>query len=99
MKKSDTSFDLQLLDELKGLSGTPADEFDSAVARIMKKKSSRKLWSGNFAPSFEKDLDGNSRRYNYKCCPESVSAKNLFCLLIEHKDGKILVTDGFLNKI
>ncbi len=99
MKKSDTAFDLQLLAELKALSGTPVDTFDTEVARIMKKKSSRKLWNGNFAPSYEKDLDGNMRKYNFKCCPESVSAKNLFCLLIERKDGKVFVTDGFLNRI
>lgn len=45
--KNSKEFDLSLLEELKQLKGIPINKFDSLVRKIMRKKSSCKLWIDN----------------------------------------------------
>lgn len=42
--KNSKEFDLSLLEELKQLKDIPVNKFDSLVRKIMRKKSSYKLW-------------------------------------------------------
>lgn len=92
--KNSREFDLELLEEIKMLSNIPANKFDSIMRKIMRKKSSCKLWFTN-TPS--KEWDGKSyRECNYKCCPASHKAKNYFCLMLKRTENGITVLDGFL---
>lgn len=93
--KNSREFDLALLDEMKSLRNIPVRKFDSMIRKIMRKKSSCKLWFTN-NPSRE----WNGREYrdcNYRCCPSSHNAKHYFCLMLHRTENEITVTDGFLT--
>lgn len=95
--KNSREFDIKLLEEIKKLSNIPMEKFDSVMRKIMKKKSSCKLWF-EYAPS--KQWDGNSYRdCNYRCCPSSHRTRSYFCLLLDKKETGITVIDGFLTAV
>lgn len=45
--KNSHEFDLALLEEIKSLRNIPVEKFDSTIRKIMRKKSSCKLWFTN----------------------------------------------------
>ena len=93
--KSSREFDLALLEEIKSLRNIPAKNFDLAIRKIMRKKSTCKLW---FTNNVSREWDGkNYRNCNYRCCPSSHNARHYFCLMLDRTDsGLITVKDGFL---
>lgn len=93
-KRSSKAFDLALLEELKSLTDIPIEEFDYCVAKIMKKKSRKRLCWSNM-PVRERD-EGKLRECNYRCIPESANAYYLFCLDLDRGKETITVRDGFL---
>lgn len=97
VNKNSTEFDLALLEEIKGIVNIPVDKFDSAIRKIMRKKSSCKLW---FTNNPSREWDGKSYRdCNYRCCPSSHNARNFFCLVLDRKETGITVIDGFLTAV
>ncbi len=95
--KNSREFDLELLKEIKSLSNIPVNKFDSIMRKIMRKKTTCKLWFTNI-PSNE--WDGKSYRYcNYRCCPSSHKARHFFCLVLNRDRDFITVTDGFLTAV
>ena len=67
VNKNSREFDLVLLEELKTLVNIPTEKFDTVVKKIMKKKSSCKLWWDNKTVN-----EWNGKEYqevNYRCCP------------------------------
>lgn len=99
VNKNSKEFDLALLEEIKALSNIPTAKFDTIIRKIMKKKSSCKLWFTN-TPSTEWDYDRKSyRECNYRCCPSSHKAGSYFCLILDRKESGITVLDGFLSSI
>ena len=97
VNKNSIEFDLTLLEEIKKLSNVPTKKFDTIMRKIMKKKSSCKLWFTN-KPS--KEWDGKTYRdCNYRCCPVSRKAGYYFCLFLERNKTGITVIDGFLSAL
>ena len=95
--KNSREFDLSLLEELKTLSNIPVNKFDTVVKKIMKKKSSCKLWYDNKTVS---EWDGKEyQEVNYRCCPSSHKAKYFFCLMLDRNENGITVLDGFLRAV
>lgn len=95
--KNSREFDLTLLEEIKKLSNIPVNKFDLVMKKIMKRKSSCKLWWDN---KEVKEWDGKQDRIcNYRCCPESHKARYFFCLVLDRKESGITVTDGFLKAV
>lgn len=95
--KNSREFDLSLLEEIKKLSDIPVNKFDSLMKKIMRKKSSCKLWWDN-KEVFEWDGKEN-RKVNYRCCPSSHKARHYFCLVLDRKETGITVLDGFLSAL
>lgn len=95
--KNSREFDLRLLEEIKKLSNIPVNKFDSVMKKIMKRKSSCKLWWDN---KEVKEWDGKQDRIcNFRCCPESHKARYFFCLVLDRKESGITVVDGFLRAV
>lgn len=95
--KNSREFDLALLQELKTLKDIPINKFDTLMKKIMKKKSSCKLWWDNKPV---KEWDGKEYRdTNYRCCPSSHKARYYFCLMLDRKETGISVLDGFLSAV
>jgi len=95
--KNSKEFDLELLKELKLLTNIPVNKFDKMVRRIMRKKSSCKLWSDSETVNV-----WNGKEYqkaNYRCCPSSHKARYFFCLMLDMKEDKITVIDGCLSAV
>ena len=46
-----------------------------------------------------KGADGEFHAVNFKCIPQSASCKNLFCFLLKHEDGMVLIQKGYLEKL
>lgn len=95
--KNSKDFDLVLLEELKSLSNIPLNEFDTTVKKIMRKKSSCKLWWDNKTVN-----EWNGKEYqevNYRCCPSSHKANYFFCLILDRNKNGITVLDGFLRAV
>lgn len=95
--KNSREFDLALLEEIKKLSDIPANKFDSLMKKIMRRKSSCKLWCDDKEVY---EWDGiEERKVNYRCCPSSHKARSLFCLILDRKETGITVLDGFLRAV
>lgn len=94
--KNSKEFDLSLLEELKQLKDIPVNKFDSLVRKIMRKKSSCKLWIDNKAVT-ERWNGKEDRKTNYRCCPTSQKAYSCFCLMLDRRAEGITVLDGFLS--
>lgn len=95
--KNSREFDLSLLEELKTLSNIPLNKFDAVVKKIMKKKSSCKLWRDNKTVN-----EWNGKEYqevNYRCCPSSRKARYFFCLMLDISNDRVTVIDGFLRAV
>lgn len=94
--KNSKEFDLSLLEELKQLKDIPVNKFDFLVRKIMRKKSSCKLWFDN--KTVTERWDGKEmRETNYRCCPTSRKAYSCFCLMLDRRAEGITVLDGFLS--
>lgn len=95
--KNSNKFDMSLLEELKTLSDVPVKEFDKTIRKIMRKKSTCKLWWDN---KLTNEWDGKMyRETNYRCCPSSRKARSIFCLVLDRKESGITVIDGFLSAV
>lgn len=97
VNKNSRKFDLALLEELKTLNNIPAEKFDTVVKKIMKKKSSCKLWWDNKTVN-----EWNGKEYqevNYRCCPSSHNTNFFFCLMLDRNENGITVLDGFLRAV
>lgn len=95
--KNSREFDLGLLEELKALKNIQVNKFNTVVRKIMKKKSSCKLW---FDDNTVNEWDGREyRKANYVCCPSSHRARHYFCLVLDKNDNEITVMDGFLSAV
>ncbi len=95
--KNSREFDLALLEELKTLANIPVNKFDTVVKKIMRKKSSCKLWWDNKTVN-----EWNGKEYlkvNYRCCPSSHKANYFFCLMLDRNENGITVLDGFLRAV
>lgn len=76
----------------------PVESFEEELGKILKKRSSAKLLISN-KPDTIKGTDGEFHAVNFKCIPQSSSCKNLFCFLLKHKDGMVLIQKGYLEKL
>lgn len=95
--KNSREFDLALLEEIKNLTNIPAGKFDSVIRKIMRKKSSCKLW---FTNNHSREWDGKSYRdCDYRCCPSSRKARYYFCLMLDRTNNGVTVKDGFLTAV
>jgi hypothetical protein len=97
--KNSKEFDLKLLQQMKKLKNIPADKFDLLMKKLMKQKSSCKLWLDNKESSKWDYKTKSYRKCNYRCCPTSRKARHYFCLILDRKDSGITVVDGFLTSI
>lgn len=94
--KNSWEFDKQLLKSIIGLS-IPTKKFDTEMKRIMKKKSSCKLWWDNKETTI---WDGKEyHEVNYRCCPSSHKARCYFCLVLDRTEDFITIKNGFLSAI
>lgn len=89
--------DNEILQELIGKK-FQVEDFETELGKIMKKKSSAKLWWSNM-PDTVKDKNGISHEVNYRCVLESSSCQNMFCFVLEHMDRMVLIKEGYLQKI
>lgn len=97
VNRNSHEFDLALLERIKQLKNIPAVKFDTIIRKIMREKSSCKLW---FTNNPSKEWDGKRYRdCNYRCCPSSHKAGNYFCLILERTEKGITVKDGFLTAV
>ena len=95
--KNSREFDLALLEEIKQLSDIPTQKFDALMKKIMRKKSSCKLWWDN--KTVQEWTGTEYRTCNYRCCPSSHKANYFFCLVLDRKETGITVLDGFLRAV
>ena len=91
------NIDKEILQELIGKK-FPVENFETEIGKIMKKRSSAKLWYSNM-PDTVKDENGIFHEVNYRCIPESSSCQNMFCFVLEHMDGMVLLNEGYLQKL
>ena len=91
------NIDKEILQELVGKK-VPVKNFETEIGNIMKKRSSAKLWWSNM-PDTVRDESGISHKVNYRCIPESSSCRNMFCFVLEHMDGIVLIKEGYLLKL
>ena len=99
INKNSQAFDLALLEKLKQLKNIPVNKFDATIRRIMRNKSSCKLWYDN---KLVQEWDAGKltmRNTNYRCPPKSRKAGNYFCLMLDRQPDGISVIDGFLSPI
>ena len=97
VNKNSRAFDLVLLEELKLLKDIPANKFEKTVRRIMRQKTSIKLWSSDRT---SEEWDGEKyQEINFMCCPMSHKANYFFCLKLDKNDTTITVLDGFLRAV
>ena len=94
MKKNS---DNEILKELVGQK-FQVKNFETEIGKIMKKRSSAKLWWPNM-PDTVRDESGISHKVNYRCIPESSSCRKMFCFVLEHMDGIVLIKERYLQKI
>jgi hypothetical protein len=97
--RNSTQFDKMLLEELKKLKNIPVNKFMSEVRKIMRKKSSAKLWFDNKSVEEWNPFEQKKEKCNFRCCPSSRSAGFYFCLQLNRTDEKIDVIDGFLSPV
>ena len=76
----------------------PSEIFEIELGKIMKKRSSAKLFISNM-PDTIKGLDGNYHSVNFKCIPQSQSCKCMFCFTLKHEDGMVLIQERYLEKL
>ena len=95
--KNSREFDLALLEEIKQFSDIPVNKFDTLMKKIMRKKSSCKLWWDN--KTVQEWTGAEHRTCNYRCCPSSHKARHFFCLVLDRKETGITVLDGFLSAL
>ena len=84
---------------LIALSGKPSlkGTFKKEMRKVFREKNREKLWWINMPTRI---WDGkNYHVANYRCCPKSHRARNIFCLVLdrEAEPGKILVREGYLE--
>jgi hypothetical protein len=97
--RNSTQFDKMLLEELKQLKNIPPNKFMSEVRKIMRKKSSAKLWFDNKSVEEWNPFEQKREKCNFRCCPSSRNAGFYFCLQLNRTDEKIDVIDGFLSPV
>lgn len=76
----------------------PIENFEIELRKVMKKRSSAKLFISNM-PDTIKGLDGSYHSVNFKCIPQSRSCKCMFCLMLKHEDGMVLIQEGYLESL
>ena len=91
------SVDERVMNELVGRK-IPTEHFEEEIGKVLKQKSGAKLLISN-KPDMIKGADGESHAVNFKCIPQSASCKNLFCFLLKHEDGMVLIQKGYLEKL
>ena len=91
------SKDQEILRELIGKKILVAD-FEKEICKIMKKRSTSRLWCSNIPDSI-RDINGELHTVNYRCIPESPKCENMFCLVLEHENGMVVVKEGYLEKL
>lgn len=85
------------LEELIG-SKFPVSSFESDIKNFFFiRKHSKKLWFSNILCEIK--VGDATHQVNYRCCIESAKEKNMFCLVLEHKDEMVYVKEGYLEKI
>lgn len=97
--RNSQEFDKMLLEQMKALKNVPVKKFETEIRKILKQKSSCKMWWDN---KETKEWDANKREYrftNFRCCPTSRKAGNYFCLVLDRKEIGIDVVDGFLTAL
>lgn len=89
--------DQEILAELIGKE-IPIENFEDEITKIMKKRSSAKLWWSNI-PDTIRDEKGDFHKVNYRCIPESSQCKNMFCLVLSHTNGMVHIKEGYLEEV
>lgn len=96
MNKNSKEFDQELLNSLVGKK-ISISSFEDELQKIFKKKSSRNLWWDN-KPT--KIWDGKEyHNVNFRCCPKSSNTRYMFCMVLEHRDGYVEITEGCLEAL
>lgn len=86
---------------LNGLIGKkyPVDSFEECLKDyFFAKRRRKKLWWSNI-PTKIQDRNGNLHEVNFRCCLEYPDEEHFFCLKLEHKDGMVYITKGYLEEI
>lgn len=91
------SVDERVMNELVGRK-IPIEDFEEEIGKVIKQKSGEKLLIFN-KPDTIKGADGEFHTVNFKCIPQPASCKNLFCFLLKHEDGMVLIQKGYLEKL
>lgn len=98
VNKNTEEFDIFILEQLKKIAVHPA-KFESAVRKIMRQKSSCKLWWDNKPTKMWNYETKSYQEVNYRCCPSSHKANNYFCLVLKRTENLITVEHGFLSAV
>lgn len=94
--KNSREFDLQLLKSMIGKT-FKTEKFETEMKKIFRKKSSCKLWWDNKSVDL---WDGKEyHKVNYRCCPSSHKARNIFGLVLDRNEDYIVIKDGFLGAV
>ena len=98
LDKNSYEFDKLLLSTLIGRI-IPVKDFEKEMRKIFRQKSSCKLWWDNkVMDDFWSDMQYH--KVNYRCCPSSHKARNIFGLYLKHgNDGNIIIKDGWLQAV
>lgn len=96
INKNNLEFDRKILSELVGME-IPTKKFESVMRKIMRQKSSCSLWWSNHPMRI---WDGKEYHdVDYRCCPSSHKARNLFCLVLERTEETIKIMEGYLEAV
>lgn len=89
--------DQKILDELIGKK-IPVEDFEKEIAKVMKKRSTAKVICNNI-PDTIRALDGTWHKVNFRCIPDSPLYQNMFCFVLKHEDGMVVIKKGYLEKL
>ena len=89
--------DQEILDELIGKK-ISVEDFEKEICKIFRIKNVTKLYCNNI-PDTIRDINGEFHKVNYRCIPDSPRWKNIFCLVLKHEDGMVVIKEGYLEKL
>ena len=99
MNRNSQEFDRILLEQMKALKNVPVKKFETEIRKILRQKSTCKMWWTNMESREWDAQKGEYRFTNFRCCPTARNAGNYFCLVLDRKETGIDVADGFLTAV
>lgn len=88
--------DQKILDKLVGKK-IPIEDFEKKICRIIGIKNTTLIC--NNIPDTIRDINGECHKVNFRCIPVSPRWENMFCLVLEHEDGMVVIKEGYLEKL